>query len=127
MKRYLSIVLLAALCPAQTPSVSGKWLDVSKDVEGHIFFGGTSNSDGHLLVAEDFEVVQTHEICASVTGYFMDKSQQGRYNVNFKGMRTSATFVFTTRYDAEHWVTRFCTPQSLTKIGSGHANLARNY
>lgn len=91
-----------------------------------IFFDGASNSND-ILLTEDYEVLQTHEICASITGYFLEKSDLGRYAVNFKGMRTSATFVFTTQDAAEKWVERFCTPESLTSIKAGHGSFSRSY
>lgn len=105
----------------------GKWLDVSKENSNYVIFYGEGSNSNKMVLAEDYEVVQTHEICGSVYGYFMEKSQQGRYNVNFKGMRTSATFTFTTQYDAEHWVQKWCTPQSLLQIKGGHGTFARNY
>lgn len=125
-----SIILLVALLftvsiPSQQPANSGgKWDNVTKDREGTIFFGG---SGGKLLIVEDYEVVQTHEVCATVYGYFLEKSAQGRYDVNFKGMRTTATFTFTTQWDAEHWVQKFCTPQSLLQIKAGRSTFARSY
>ena len=129
VKRIPVIIALFLAVPltAQQPSNQpvGKWLDTSKDNGAIVYFSNSQST--HMIVSEDFEVVQTHEICASVYGYFMEKSQQGRYDVNFKGMRTSATFTFTTQHDAEHWVTKWCTPQSLLQIKAGKGVFARNY
>lgn len=120
MKTILSIlVAFTFTLAAQTPHSIGKWLDTSKDAGQIVYFVNGGEGSTHMLVSEDYEVLQTHEICASVYGYFMEKSQLGRYNVNFKGMRTTATFEFTTQYDAEQWVKKFCTPQSLTTIKAG--------
>jgi hypothetical protein len=126
MKHALVLVVLVGTMFGQTPL--GKWQDTTKDSGGFIFlYNGSDKDSAHLLVSEDYEVLATHEICASVYGYFMEKSAVGRYNVNFRGLRTSATFTFTTRYDAEHWVMKFCTPQSLTGIKAGGGNLGRSY
>src|SRR6202046_3842795 len=126
MATMKAAVLMGAISlNAQT--ATGKWQDISKDTSGSHFFLGNGDNTTHLLVAEDYEVIQTHEICASVYGYFMEKSQAGRYDVNFKGMRTGATFTFTTQYDAEHWVQKWCTPQSLLGIKAGRGEFARRY
>jgi hypothetical protein len=117
--------LLGCVSIAQTAAPAGKWEDTSKDA-GDVYFI-TSGANSKPILSEDYEVTQTHEVCASVYGYFMEKSQLGRYNVNFKGMRTSATFTFTTQYDAEHWVQKFCTPESLLSIKQGKGVFARNY
>lgn len=122
----IAAVLIGTSLAAQTPTSVGTWHDISKDASSH-FFIGTGESTTRMLVSEDYEVLQTHEICASVYGYFMEKSNVGRYDVNFKGMRTSATFTFTTQYDAEHWVQKWCTPQSLLGIKGGHGEVARKY
>lgn len=125
--RFLGFLLaLSITATAQTPA-PGKWLDVSKDTS-HIYFTTAGSEDTiRTLVVEDYEVVQTHEICASVYGYFMEKSQQGRYEVTFHGMRTTATFKFTTQYDAEHWAQKWCTPESLLSIKGGKGTFARSY
>jgi hypothetical protein len=129
--KMISAILLATLTAAGSAQLPlGKWHDVSKDVNSHFFLitSGTSDGSPHVLIAEDYEVVQTHEICGTVYGYFMEKSNEGRYDVNFKGMRTSATFTFTTQYDAERWVQKFCTPDSLLSIRKGDgATLVRKY
>ena len=119
MKKISTVLALALslALPAQAPS--GRWLDMTKETTGVFYIG----NGGHVIMAEDFEVIQTHEICASIIGFFSDAMQLGRYDVNFKGMRTSGTFVFTTRWDAEHWVTKWCTPQSLTQTKT----IARSY
>lgn len=124
MKRLL--ILSALFMAAWTATAqTGKWLDTTKDTLSDKYM--VMGISGKLLITEDYEVVKTHEICASVTGFFMDKSELGRYNVNFKGMRTSAQFTFTTQYDAEHWVQKWCTPESLTHITAGHGEFARKY
>lgn len=126
-----SLILIVALLfsvsafPQQTTNNEGRWSNVTKDREGNIFFGGAAT--GKLLIIEDYEVTQTHEVCATVFGYFWEKSEQGRYDVSFKGMRTTATFTFTTQWDAEHWVQRFCTPESLLQIKKGRGTFVRNY
>ncbi len=122
------LVLMAAVTAevcAQTPI--GEWHDVSKDYANNFFIGSNDTGSTKPTLNEDYEVIKTHEICASVMGYFLEKSNQGRYNVYFKGMRTSATFTFTTKYDAEHWVTRFCTPESLLDIRHGRGTFSRSY
>src|ERR1700744_2849315 len=104
--KIISVILLATLsaaAPAQIPQ--GKWHDISKD-DNHWNLSYGSDSTKTVL-NEDYEVVSTHEICANVIGYFMEKSQQGRYNVYFKGLRSSAIFTFTTQYDAEHWAQKW--------------------
>jgi len=116
---------LATTSYSQQPE--GKWADVTKESVGPYFVFGAGDGKTNLLIAEDYEVMQTHEICAHVMGYFMEKSEQSRYEVNFKGMRTSATFTFTTRYDAEHWVQKWCTAQSLLQIKGGKGTFARSY
>ena len=123
--KIASLVLLVTLTAAASAQ-SGKWHDISKD-NNRIWFGVGGGDSTKLLVAEDYEVVQTHEICGTVYGYFMEKTQEGRYDVNFKGMRTSATFTFTTQYDAEHWVQKWCTPESLLQIKGGKAEFTRKY
>lgn len=128
--KIIGLVILATLtaaASAQTPA--GKWVDVSKDKQGWTFISSGPGGENTIksILSEEFEVSQTHEICASVYGYFMEKSQQGRYDVNFKGLRTTTTFTFTTQYDAEHWVQKFCTPQSLLQIKNGHGDLSRKY
>lgn len=109
---------------AQTANPYGKWDDVTKDHGGYSFIG---NGGGKILIVEDYEVLQTHEVCATVYGYFLEKSEHGRFDVNFKGMRTTATFTFTNQYDAEKWVQKFCTPESLTSIRKGRGTFARSY
>src|ERR1700761_8194298 len=121
--KMISSVLLATMTAAASAQ-TGKWHDVSKD-NNRIFFGGSDSTK--LLVAEDYEVVATHEICGTIYGCFMEKSNEGRYDVNFKGMRTSATFTFTTQYNAEHWVQKWCTPESLLQIKGGKAEFTRKY
>lgn len=125
----LGMTTLAAWSQQNTaqPTPAGKWHDTSKDRQFHVYFNGSNDDSTKTLVSEDFEVTQTHEVCASVLGYFMEKSQLGRYDVNFKGMRTTATFTFTTQYDAEHWVQKFCTAESLLSIKKGRGTFARNY
>jgi hypothetical protein len=66
-------------------------------------------------------------VCASVYGVFLEKSQLGRYEVHFKGLRTSSTFMFTTQHDSEKWAERWCTPESLTHITQGHGSMGRSY
>jgi hypothetical protein len=127
--RHAAVLCLAALglvVAAQGQDKPGKWLDTTKDTlsDKYSFVVG---GGGKLLLTEDYEVVKTHEICASLYGVFMEQSQLGRYNVNFKGMRTSATFTFTTQYDAEHWVEKWCTPESLLSIRGGRGDMARKY
>jgi hypothetical protein len=119
--------VLSATLMGQSPQSTGKWQDVSKDSTRFFMNNNGTDSTTRLLVSEDYEVLQTHEICASVYGYFMEKSQVGRYDVNFKGMRTGSTFTFTTQYDAEHWVQKWCTPQSLLQIKAGRGEFARKY
>ena len=122
------VVLMATLVPVVTAQAPiGQWHDVSKDATHYFFVGNSDSASTKTILNEDYEVLKTHEICASVEGYFMDKSNQGRYNVYFKGMRTSAVFTFTTQYDAEHWVTKFCTPESLLSIRSGRGTFSRSY
>lgn len=124
MKIIGAIILAALSITAAAQSPAGKWRDVSRDTN-HIYFGSDST---RTLIAEDYEVVATHEICGTVYGYFLEKSEAGRYDANFKGMRTSATFTFTTQYDAERWIQKFCTPESLTSIRKGDgATLVRKY
>lgn len=114
MKRIIAIVMMCVSLStaAKTPGL-GKWLDTTADTRASstLFIGL-----GKFLISEDYEVVSTHEVCASVDGYFLEKSQLGRYEVRFKGMRTYSTFIFTTQYDAEKWAEKFCTPESLTSI-----------
>jgi hypothetical protein len=124
--KIVGLVLMATLtaaASAQTPA--GKWHDVTVDSSGWMTYGKAD--DTKLLISEDYVVTETHEVCANVYGYFMEKSQQGRYNVSFKGMRTSATFTFTTQYDAEHWAQKWCTPESLQQIKAGKGEFARKY
>ena len=125
------MVIAVLLTPLGAPvfgqnNQQGKWLDTTKDNGTFIVFDGGGKTSKPLIV-EDYEVLETHEICATVYGYFLEKSQLGRYDVNFKGMRTSATFVFTTQYDAEKWVEKFCTADSLRTIKNGRGELARKY
>ena len=125
--KALGLVVVLLLAAAQLVTAqSGKWLNTTEDTKASqfIFAGGGS---GHLLLTEDYEVVKTHEVCASMTGYFLEKSNLGRYDVNFKGMRTSATFQFTTQYDAEKWAEKWCTPKSLTSITAGRGTFERKY
>lgn len=124
MKR-LAIVLLFTMTAVALAQPQGKWLDTTKDTRSNKYLF-LSNGPS-LLLTEDYEVLQTHEVCAAINGYFLEKSQLGRYEVNFKGMRTSATFTFTTRYDAEKWAEKWCTPQSLLQIKAGRGTFARNY
>ena len=120
------IVMGAQLTTPQTPQKFGKWLDTTKDTRSgeHFFVMGSS---GKLLITEDYEVTETHEICASVTGYFLEKSELGRYQLYFKGMRTSAGFEFTTQYDAEKFAEKYCTPDSLRSIKRGKGTMGRSY
>ena len=119
----VALALISTICvSAQTKE--GTWRDTTKDNQGGIFL---SSGSGKLLLTEDYEVMKTHEVCGSLTGYFLEKSNAGRYDVSFNGMRTSARFVFTTQYDAEKWVEKWCTSQSLTGITAGHGTFARNY
>lgn len=126
MKKFAAIVTLALGC-VPVLAQQGKWLDTTKDTTAtkYLYIEG----NGTLLLTEDYEVLKTHEVCASLTGFFLKESQLGRYQVQFKGMRTSAEFVFTTQYDAEKWVEKFCTPESLLSIksGNGTATMKRNY
>lgn len=124
--KWLTVPLLFVACAALPQSAKvGKWLDTTEDTNSSKYFFTTG--DGKVLLTEDYEVLKTHEICATLVGYFMEKSQLGRYNVNFKGLRTSSTFVFTTQYDAEKWAEKFCTPESLTSIRNGRGNMGRSY
>lgn len=123
-KSILILMIMVSQVAIPQSAKQGKWLDTTGDTKNAQFFSFTG---GKLLFTEDYEVKATHEICASVTGFFLEKSQLGRYDVRFKGMRTSAEFEFTTQYDAEKWVEKFCTPESLTSIGRGHANMGRSY
>lgn len=126
MKWIAIIIMMCSMSVAipQQPKPIGKWENTTKDHEETISFG---LGGGKLLIVEDYEVLQTHEVCATIYGYFLEKSEHGHYDVSFHGMRTSATFMFTTQYDAEHWVQKWCTPESLTSIKSGRGTFARNY
>lgn len=123
--KLLTLALAVAIAPAVSHAQQGKWLDTTKDTQSDKYL--ILGYGGKFLFTEDYEVMKTHEICATVTGYFMEKSELGRYFVNFKGMRTSAQFTFTTQYDAEHWVQKWCTAESLTNITAGRGELARKY
>jgi len=132
MKRVTAAVIALAALSMSAQSANrqtryGTWLDTTKDTISDRYGFVISGGSGKLLLTEDYEVVKTHEVCASMVGYFMEQSQLGRYSVNFKGMRTSATFVFTTQYDAEKWVEKWCTPESLTQITGGHGEMKRSY
>lgn len=119
----LGLVMMAGLCSAQKTK-QGKWLNITDDsLNSHFLF----SDGGKLLLTEDYEVLKTHEVCASLNGYFLSKSELGRFQVRFNGMRTSSTFVFTTQYDAEKWVEKWCTPESLTHITAGRGNMGRSY
>jgi hypothetical protein len=121
MKYVMMIVFALGVCHAQA-----QWLDTTADTKSNKYMiFGVGNGD--LLLTEDFQVIKTHEVCASVTGYYLKESALGRYDVTFKGMRTSATFVFTTRYNAEKWAEKWCTPESLLSITGGKGTFARNY
>jgi hypothetical protein len=124
MNKLAAILLLTSTVAVSQPLKQGKWLDTTADTEAaKVFYIG----EGKLLLTEDYEVMETHEICASLTGFFMEKSNLGRYNISFKGMRTSAQFTFTTQFDAEKWAEKWCTPQSLRSIKGGQGNMGRSY
>ena len=115
MKKLFLVVMLSVTLPVIPQTKYGKWLDTTKDSQGSTLTWGGSK----VLMTEEYEVTQTHEICADVEEFFMEKSNIGHFDVDFKGMRTSARFEFTTRYAAEHWVEKFCTPDSLLSIRNG--------
>ena len=100
--------------PIRPPRIvgAGVWLDTTADSANTFYFGGS----GDLLLTEDFVVSETHEVCGVVNGTFLSKSQLGRYDVRFKGYRSGSQWEFTTQYDAEQFVQKFCTPESLTSI-----------
>ena len=123
MKHILIAIALAApLAVSQAPK-QGRWVDTTKETRE-----ASKNGSGFLviytgpnvdLLTEDYEVEKTHEICASVDGYFHKIINLGQYDVKFKGLRTYATFTFTTQYDAQKLVEKFCTAESLTSIRGG--------
>jgi hypothetical protein len=124
MTRIIFALLLLVSSCAVVNAQTGKWLDTTNDsLWSNQFYFGL----GELLLTEDYEVIQTHEICASVMGFYMEKSDLGRFNVNFHGMRTTAQFTFTTQYAAEHWAQKWCTPESLLNITAGRGEFARKY
>jgi len=126
-KTFVILLLLSSQLVIPQPPKTGKWLDTTEDTKSSQFISFSNGPSSKLLFTEDYEVKATHEICASVEGWFMEKSQLGRYNVRFKGLRTSAEFTFTTQYDAEKWVEKHCTAESLTSIKNGHGSMGRSY
>ncbi len=126
MKQLIASVLLAAVISVPQPK-AGRWLDTTEDTNNSMFI--SISGDGDLILTEDYEVVKTHEVCASVDGYYLEKSDNDRYDVRFKGLRTSSTFTFTDRHAAEKLAEKFCTPESFLSItaGSGRGQFKRNY
>ena len=123
MKRFAALLLLLSQVALPQSVKYGKWLNVTEDIENTFIFSG----GGELIISEDYEVTKTHEICARVDGFYFEKSGADRYEVNFKGMRTSATFTFTDRRVAEKWAEKWCTPESLLSIRAGHGDMGRKY
>jgi hypothetical protein len=104
----------------------GRWIDTTADMNtdnGVYFVGG----HGKLLVTEEYEVIRTHEICAGLYAYHLDKSGLNHFDVTFKGMRTSAQFSFSDQLSAEKWAEKWCTPESLLSITAGRGTMKRAY
>ena|ERR1700761_8998443 len=102
--KILSLFVLAATLSVSAQEV-GKWHDVSKDGDKVYFIG---NNDKEII-SEEYEILKTHEICATVFGYSLEKSGIQHYIVNFEGNR-SGRFVYTTLTSAEDMVVSACTP-----------------
>lgn len=124
MQRFIAVLLLAASAVPHPPKL-GKWVDTTKDSLSGYFI--VSGGRGELLLTEEYEVLKTHEICASLDGLLLEKAEAERYDVRFNGMRTSAVFTFSDRRTAEKWAEKWCTPESLESITGGRGSMGRKY
>ena|ERR1700677_1195802 len=109
MKKRIAVVVLLLSCQLILGQAKlGKWHNTTEDTKSP---GGVTflfSGDGKLLITEEYEILKTHEICANVYGYFLEKSGTSRYEVNFNGARISNRFIFSTQYDAEKWTETWC-------------------
>lgn len=125
--KYLALALLfgTTVNPQSVHKPEGKWTSTIADASYDMFTVNGSTSS--MILVEEYEVTSTQEVCAVVTGYFRPHTKLQRYLVQYKGMRTSSVFEFSTQFAAEHMVEKYCTAESFTSLhnSSTEAHIAR--